>query len=104
MKYLRRLFGPDRPFPERIAGARSADRNSNGNVAQVESIMSYAVFKDGDRISRPFQTEGDAWECANDAGLVENVPSGGGGSVQLLDSHCIIKSCDTGFVMHANLA
>lgn len=37
----------------------------------------YAVFKDGDRISRPFQTEGDAWDCANDAGLVENVPSSG---------------------------
>jgi hypothetical protein len=36
-----------------------------------ESTMSYAVFKDGDRISRPFQTEGDAWDCANDAGLVE---------------------------------
>ena len=54
--------------------------------------MSYAIFKDGDRISRPFQTEGDAWDCANDAGLVENVPSGGSGSgsVQLLDSHCII--------------
>jgi hypothetical protein len=55
--------------------------------------MSYAVFKDRDRISRPFQTQGDAWDCANDAGLVENVPSGGG-SVQLLDSHCVIKSCD----------
>jgi hypothetical protein len=26
--------------------------------------MSYTVFKDGDRISRPFQTEGDAWDCA----------------------------------------
>ena len=65
--------------------------------------MSYAVFKDGDRISRPFQTEGDAWDCANDAGLVENVPSGGG-SVQVLDCHCTIKSCDTEFVMPANLA
>jgi hypothetical protein len=40
--------------------------------------MSYAVFKDGDRISRPFQTQGDAWDCANDAGLVENVPTGRG--------------------------
>jgi hypothetical protein len=29
--------------------------------------MSYAVYKDGDRISRPFQTPGDAWDCANDA-------------------------------------
>jgi hypothetical protein len=61
------------------------------------------VFKDGDRISRPFQTEGDAWDCANDAGLVENVSSGGG-SVQVLDGHCTIKSCDTEFVMPANLA
>jgi hypothetical protein len=33
--------------------------------------MTYAVYKDGDRISRPFQTEGDAWDCANEAGLVE---------------------------------
>jgi hypothetical protein len=65
--------------------------------------MSYAVFKDGDRISRPFPTEGDAWNCANEAGLVENVPSGGG-SVQVLDHHCTIKSCGTEFVMPANLA
>jgi hypothetical protein len=55
--------------------------------------MSYAVFKDGDRISRPFRTQGDARDCANDAGLVENVPSGGG-SVQVLDSHCTIEPCD----------
>jgi hypothetical protein len=72
-------------------------------LPRKESIMSYAVFKDGDRISRPFQTEGDAWDCANDAGLVENVSSGGG-AVQVLDAHCTIKSCDTEFVMPANLA
>ena len=65
--------------------------------------MSYAVFKDGDRISRLFQTEGDAWDCAKHAGLVENVPSSGG-SVQVLDGHCTIKSCDSEFVMPANLA
>jgi hypothetical protein len=65
--------------------------------------MSYAVFKNGDRISRAFQTEGDAWDCANDAGLVENVPNCGG-SVQMLDGHCTIKSCDTEFMMPANLA
>src|ERR1700689_4880910 len=65
--------------------------------------MNYAVFRDGDRISRPFQTEGDAWDCANDAGLVENVPSSGG-SVQVLDGHCLIKPCDDEFVMPANLA
>jgi hypothetical protein len=65
--------------------------------------MSYAVFKDGDRISRPFQTEGDAWDCANDAGLVENVPTGGG-SVQVLSGHCTIKSYDCALGMPANLA
>ena len=65
--------------------------------------MSYAVFKNGDRISRPFQTQGDAWDCANDAGLVENVPSGRG-SVQVLDDHCTIKSCDFEFAMLTNLA
>ena len=70
---------------------------------EKESAMSYAVFKDGDRISRPFQTEGDAWDCANDAGLVENVASGGG-SVQVLDGHCTSKSFDFKFVMPANLA
>lgn len=68
-----------------------------------ETNMSYAVFKDGDRISRPFQTEGDAWNCANDAGLVENVSSGGG-PVQLLDSHCTIDPCDGELVMPPNLA
>jgi len=65
--------------------------------------MSYAVFRDGDRISCPFQTEGDAWDCANDDGLGENVPSGSG-SIQVLDGHCVIKSCDTEFEMPANLA
>jgi hypothetical protein len=65
--------------------------------------MSYAVFKDGNRISRPFQTQGDAWDCANDAGLVENVTTGSG-SVQVLDSHCKIESCDGELVMPANLA
>jgi hypothetical protein len=65
--------------------------------------MSYAVFKDGDRISRPFQTEGDAWDCANDAGLVESIPAGTG-SIQVLDGHCTIDVCDTEFVMPSNLA
>ena len=65
--------------------------------------MSYAVFKDGDRISRPFQTQGDAWDCANDAGLVKNVPSGDG-SVQVLDGRCTIQPCGSEFVMPTNLA
>jgi hypothetical protein len=65
--------------------------------------MTYAIYKDGDRISRPFQTQGDASDCANDAGLVENVPTGDG-SVQVLDSHCTIESCDGELVMPANLA
>ncbi len=65
--------------------------------------MSYALFKDGHRISRPFQIEGDAWDCANDAGLVENVPAGSG-SVQVLDGHCTIESYDYELVMPTNLA
>jgi hypothetical protein len=64
-------------------------------------MTTYAVFKDGDRISRPFQTKGE--DCANDAGLVETVPSNGG-SVQVLDSHCKIEPCDGELVMPANLA
>jgi hypothetical protein len=68
-----------------------------------EYIMTYAVYKDGDRISRHFQTQGDAWDCANDAGLVENVPNGGG-SIQVLVSHCTIESCDGELVVPANLA
>lgn len=64
--------------------------------------MAYAVFMDGDRISRPFQNQGDAWDCASDAGLVKNVPTDGG-AVQVLDSHCTIEPCDER-VMPANLA
>jgi hypothetical protein len=63
--------------------------------------MTYAVFRGGQRISRPFQTEGDAWDCANDAGLVENVPTNGG-SVQV--RRCTIESCDYNLLMPANLA
>jgi hypothetical protein len=65
--------------------------------------MSYAVFRDGDQISRPFQTQGDAWDCADGAGLVENVATDTG-PVQVLDGHCTIKSCVAEFVMPANLA
>jgi hypothetical protein len=83
--------------------AWSEPTQSGRRCLQKESIMSYAVFRDGDRISRPFQTEGDAWNCANDAGLVENVPAGDG-SIQVLDGHCTIESCDYGLVMPANLA
>ena len=54
--------------------------------------MSYAVFRDGDRIAGPFKPK-----------LVENRPTGRG-SVQVLDGHCTIKSCDSEFVMPANLA
>jgi hypothetical protein len=38
--------------------------------------------------------------ASNDAGLVENVPTGGG-SVQALDSHCTIESCEGELVMPA---
>jgi hypothetical protein len=65
--------------------------------------MTYAVFRGGHCISLPLQTEGDAWDCANDAGLVENVPTSGG-SVQVLDGRCTIESCDYDSVMAANLA
>jgi hypothetical protein len=65
--------------------------------------MTYAVFRGDQRISRPFQTEGDAWDCANDAGLVENVPTIDG-SVQVLDRHCTIEACDYNLLMPANLA
>jgi hypothetical protein len=66
-------------------------------------MMTYAVFRGGQPISRPFQTEGDAWDCANDAGLVENVPTSNG-SVQVLDGRCTIESCDYNLTMPANLA
>ena len=103
MRYLRYLFGPNL-FPKSIAGARWADGTPAEPIRmEKESTMSYAVFKDGDRISRPFQTKSDAWDCANDAGLLKNVPTGGG-SVQVLDGHCTIKSCDFKFVTPANLA
>ena len=64
--------------------------------------MTYAVFMDGNRISRPFQIQGDAWDCANDAGLVKNVPTDGA-AIQILNGHCTIEHCDE-LVMPANLA
>jgi hypothetical protein len=73
------------------------------NAAREGNIMSYAIFKDGERISRPFQVQGDAWDCANDAGLIKNVPTDGE-AVQVLDSHCTIEPCDGELVMPANLA
>jgi hypothetical protein len=85
------------------AAARQLAGDAEERWLPKESTMAYAVFKDADRISRPFQTEGDAWDCANDAGLVENVLSSGG-SVQVLDSRRKIEPCDGELVMPANLA
>jgi len=100
MRYLRHLFGPNL-FPKSIVvqdGLMEHPPNLLEWRGEHHELRSFS-----DRISRPFQSRGDAWDCANDAGLVENVPSGGG-SVQVFDGHCNIKSCDFKFVMSANLA
>ena len=62
----------------------------------------YAVFKWRSN-KPPLSNRRGCLGLRNDAGLVENVPSSGG-SVQVLDGHCTIKSCDFEFVVPANLA
>lgn len=61
--------------------------------------MTYAVFMDDDRISRPFETQGEAWTCAAEAGLVTEEDG-----VEILEGHCRIKQCEPELKMPDNLA
>ena len=51
--------------------------------------MPYAVFEDGERLTRLFATEEQAWEAADRAGLVETDTSG----QRRLDDHLVIRAC-----------
>jgi hypothetical protein len=51
--------------------------------------MPYAVFEDGERLTRVFATEEDAWKAAERAGLVETA-----GGKKVLDDHLEIRPCE----------
>lgn len=51
--------------------------------------MPYAVFEDGERLTRVFVTEEQAWQAAERAGLVETTDG-----KKVLDDHLQIRPCD----------
>ncbi len=51
--------------------------------------MPYAVFEDGERLTRVFATEEDAWKAAERAGLVETADG-----KKVLEDHLEIRPCD----------
>jgi len=57
--------------------------------ADLEAEMAYAVFEEGERLTRIFATEQEAWEAAERAGLVETASDG----KKLLDDHLEIRFC-----------
>lgn len=57
--------------------------------ADLEAEMAYAVFEEGERLTRIFATEREAWEAAERAGLVETAPDG----KKILDDHLEIRFC-----------
>lgn len=54
-----------------------------------EATMPYAVFENGDRLTRIFATEQEAWDAAESAGLVEIGPDG----TKFLEDDLAIKPC-----------
>jgi hypothetical protein len=54
--------------------------------------MPYALFENDDKLSRTFPTEADVWLCAEEAGLVIDVPTKTGTN-RVLEDHYVIKSC-----------
>lgn len=51
--------------------------------------MPYAVFEGGERLTRVFATEDEAWDAAESAGLVEI----GGDGTKFLEDHLEIRPC-----------
>jgi len=51
--------------------------------------MPYAVFEDGERLTRVFATEEDAWRAAERAGLVETM-----NGKKVLDNNLEICPCE----------
>jgi hypothetical protein len=51
--------------------------------------MPYAVFEDGERLTRVFATEEDAWKAAERAGLVDTASGR-----KVLDDHLEIRACE----------
>ena len=52
--------------------------------------MSFALFEEGERLTRSFPTEHDVWAAAERAGLVEIGPDG----QRRLDNHLEIRHCE----------
>ena len=52
--------------------------------------MSFALFEEGERLTRSFPTEQDVWAAAERAGLVEIGPDG----QRRLDNHLEIRHCE----------
>jgi hypothetical protein len=55
----------------------------------MEAAMPYAVFEDGERLTRVFATEEGAWKAAERAGLVETA-----NGKKVLDGHLEIHACE----------
>lgn len=51
--------------------------------------MPYALFEGGERLTRVFETEQEAWDAAETAGLVESGPKG----TRSLEDHLEIRPC-----------
>lgn len=62
--------------------------------------MPYAVFEDSDRLTRVFETEQEAWDAAEAAGLVESGPDG----TRFLEDHLEIRPCQADCQEPANAA
>lgn len=63
--------------------AASADRN-------LEALVPYALFENDEQMTRPFRTEREVWEAAEQADLITFGTHG----EKILDNNFEIKSCE----------
>jgi len=68
----------------------AAQLNSRGLCAlsMRRFPMPYALFEQGEKLSRAFPTEGDVWRHAEEAGLIDVVDG-----KEVLEDHLVIEPC-----------
>ncbi|MGJ5205087.1 hypothetical protein [Bradyrhizobium sp. HKCCYLR20261] len=83
---MRRFVRCGRPIGRAPAGREpnaKADRN-------LEALVPYALFENDEQLTRPFRTEREVWEAAEQADLITFGTHG----EKLLDNNFEIKSCE----------
>ncbi|CCD88228.1 conserved protein of unknown function [Bradyrhizobium sp. ORS 285] len=73
-----------------LDGPHAADELDAPADRDLELLVPYALFENDERLTRPFRTEREVWEAAEQADLVTLDPHG----EKVLDNNFEIKPCE----------